>query len=222
VIKRPRRLSLASLAVVAVTITAAASAQPAPTFRALTRIICVGEKCDAVNGLGSQVIPTLTAHSKAGELMVEGDDPIASCLTRLERDKAPDVSSCVARRLGGFRQGTTLRENDADVYAVLVLQDVQSHVQGFVTFLTTAGRTVTTDVVLSPLAVLPDGTVEPISLERAGPDSPIILTFHDLPAKAAMAGLQGLPPHRVLIRSASQQGTGEYWGSAILKNTRTP
>lgn len=186
-------------------------------LRTRVNVICVGAKCDAVEALGAQVVPALTSAHTSGVLLVEGEDPLARCLERLDRDKAPDVSSCVARKLGGIRQGAVLKESELDLYAVLVLQDYQTHVQGHATFLTPTGATFTTDVVLSPLAVHPDGTIDPISLKNPPAGAPVILTFHQLPERALLGGIAGMPQHRPLIRWSSPRGSGEHWGTAVVK-----
>lgn len=191
-----------------------ASAQTNIPPRLLARTVCAGEKCDTVDHFAGQIAPSLTPHVTQGALMVGDEDPIAACMDRLDRSRTLDVARCVQRKLFGLKAGSALRETEHDGYLVLILKEERGRlIQGHVVLLTPSGQAVESDLLLS--AVSPDG-MSSYQAGMAPPDATIVVDLTSLAERAAMAGMQGIPPRREVINTAGPGGTARVFGTTLI------
>lgn len=182
----------------------------------LTRTICAEKECETTERYARLVAPALSSNVVENTLLVDGEDPAAPCLDRLDRDNPETIGKCIQRKLDRREVAEALAAEGRDLYMVLVLRkDRKQAVHGMAVFVSSNRKTHLAYTHLSPMVVRPDGRVEYTTTELAVPGAPVIISVNGLSEWATMYGVASFPPHRPILEHTSPLVTGTYWGSAL-------
>lgn len=201
-------------AILALLFSVTAAAQNTFPPRLLARPVCVGGQCDNVNRFINEIAPALSPNHSAGTLLVDGEDPLARCLERVERSRTREVAQCVSRQLFGMKAGAALRDTEHDGYLVVLLKEERNQgIQGHVVLLTSFGQVMDADLLL--LGILPNGMGD-YAAGRAQSGATILVDVTSLAERAAFNGFRGIPPRRDVINVTTPAGSTKMFGTALF------